>query len=950
MNWLSNKFAASLLLTGLTAGANAQAEASAQGTNPTSDQSFAVHCGRLLTGDGKEYKNGWLLVRNGKVVSAGDQEPPAGTRTIDALSRVVMPGIVAVDTDLAPANDDAYAVTPDALAIDGFDFELRLRDALEGGVTTAYLSPGRQRLISGQGAIIKTSGDDLVERILSENACLRVNFGDGGVSAPAVFEPTIHPTDDDPLVPARVQTPTARIGMLPELRALFAEARRNAEVQGEGTIENRYDPSALRAAVVGQMPVRAAAWKATDIRRALMLQKELGLTMVLENPQHIAPLAEQAQAQSVAATFRVPAQPGRRTPGSEDRRQKRPEPRLDAPARAAAAGMTIGLAPSAGVPLRDYLMAVGLAVRGGLPVDNALRAIGTDAAKVLGVEDRVGVLAPGKDADFIVLSGDPLAIGTMVESTWVDGKRAYERKNEQTLLAIRCGKILDGEGRVYRDGVLVVQGSRIKAIGEDLAIPYGARVIDLGSAVMTPGFVDAFSHLGLAGDGQGVPNGASSQLLVEAIPHDDPMFEAALAAGITTVLTSGKDGGLVSGRITAVKTGAADRDAMVVRDIAGQRMVFNAIGPDAEKPLRDQLERGKKYAKSWADYEKALQEWSGKKPTKAPEPAPEPTPESTEKPAAADPVSGTWEANIDLGPFQLTMFFDLQLAGTKVTGQVRITVRDRERPPQDISSGSYKDGTLTLEFDGMGGETTLTGKIEKDTLTATVAMGPMGEQEITAKRISKSGAPKPTAKAPTSRPKRKKDEDDGKPKPPKTDEGLEPLRAVIENRAALVVRTDRGASIAKVVTLLEEAKVPYVLQGAEGAVDDTAVLEGKRPPILLEPDMVRRDGNKLVNSAAVLADIDVPLLFGTGSCADARYLPLHAAYAVRYGLGPDEALAAVTANTAEAFKIDDRIGSLAKGKDADFVVFSGDPFEPTSRVLLVGCNGEIAIDHREEDQ
>ena len=68
----------------------------------------------------------------GKVVSAGNEKPPEGTRVIDALSRVVMPGIVAVDTDLAVVADDQYAVTPDALAIDGFDFELRLRDALEG--------------------------------------------------------------------------------------------------------------------------------------------------------------------------------------------------------------------------------------------------------------------------------------------------------------------------------------------------------------------------------------------------------------------------------------------------------------------------------------------------------------------------------------------------------------------------------------------------------------------------------------------------------------------------------------------------------------------------------------------------------------------------------------------------------------------------------------------------
>ena len=242
--------AVTALIPALTPTLTAQIEASATSPTvaPATGDSFAVRCGRLLIGDGKEFENGWLVVENGKVVSAGAAAPAGSMPTIDASNRVVMPGIVAVDTDLSAAPDDAYAVTPDALAIDGFDFERRLRDALEGGVTTAYLSPGRQRLVSGQGAIVKTHGDDLVDRVLTENACLRVNFGDGGVSAPAVFEPTVHPTDDDPLVPARVQTPTARIGMLAELRALFANATTIDEAQGNGSVENRYDPAALRAA------------------------------------------------------------------------------------------------------------------------------------------------------------------------------------------------------------------------------------------------------------------------------------------------------------------------------------------------------------------------------------------------------------------------------------------------------------------------------------------------------------------------------------------------------------------------------------------------------------------------------------------------------------------------------------------------------------------------------
>ena len=68
---------------------------------------------------------------------------------------------------------------------------------------------------------------------------------------------------------------------------------------------------------------------------------------------------------------------------------------------------------------------------------------------------------------------------------------------------------------------------------------------------------------------------------------------------------------------------------------------------------------------------------------------------------------------------------------------------------------------------------------------------------------------------------------------------------------------------------------------------------------------------------------------------------------MRYGLSPADALAALTSWSARAFHIDDRVGTLGKGKDADLVVFSGNPFEPQSRVLLVVCNGTVVVDHRE---
>ncbi|MGC6487380.1 MAG: amidohydrolase family protein [Planctomycetota bacterium] len=923
--------------------------ASQQAGAPTPSGTFAVRCGTLLVGDGQQaISDAWLIVRDGKVDSVSRAAPPSDLPVVDARGKVVMPGIVAVDTDLAPARDSEYQVTPDAYAVDAFDFERSWRAALEGGVTSAYLSPGRSRLVSGQGAVVKVAGTDLVERVLSDQSCLRVNFGPAALAAPRVFEPTPHPTDEDPLEPARIQTPTSRISLLAELRALFAEATdKDRSPGGEGPAEHRYDERALRMVVAGEMPVRASAQAAGDIRRALQLQQEMGVRMVLESPNEIDRVAATAAAQDVMATFRMPTLFGKSVPGGEDRLQDIKDPPFAAPADAAAAGMTVGISPASGVPLRDFLVSVAVAVRYGLPESTALRAVGLDAARVLGVDDRVGTLEKGKDADFVVLSGDPLAVGTMVESTWIDGVRRYARSTDSQVLAVRAGRVHDGTGRVLRNGVVLVQDGRIKAVGEDLAIPYGAEVLELDGGVATPGFVDAFSHLGLAGEGTGVPTGTPAQRLHEVLAFDDPMFEPALREGITSLLVGGKDGGLTSGRLAAVKTGAADRAGMILREIAGQRMVFDAIGPNATKPLADLLGRAKKYTDAWKKYEQALADWqAGKDGAPAPKPE-EPAPAAEEAAPKADPVTGTWEAEIVIQErFRLQIKLDLTLKGSKVTGQISVGMGGRTPPAQDIE-GTYENGTLKIEFRGMGGSATLEATLDGDTLTGTLSLGPMGSQQVTGTRTSKK--PGAATKAAPARRKKKAD-DDGRPKEPKTDQNLEPMRAVLEGRATLVVRTNRAPAIQGVVALLEKEKVSYALTGADDLLDDGALLGGSKPAIVVGPEVVVEDDGDLVNVAATFADHDLPIMFGTGNCAGTRFLPMHAAYAVRYGLSPQDALQALTLWPAMAFHLDERIGSLEKGKDADLVVFSGNPFEPTSKVLLVVCNGRVVVDNREQEQ
>ncbi|MFO1054886.1 MAG: amidohydrolase family protein [Planctomycetota bacterium] len=924
--------------------ANGVAPSRGAGPGDPPHGSFAVRCGTFLDGRHEAVHDAWLVVRDGKVVDvlrSGD--PPKDLPVVDASDKVVMPGIVAADSELSEPRDSEYNVTPDFLALDGFDFEKDWQRALAAGVTSAYLSPGRNRLISGQGSVVKLGGNDPVARVVADHACLRVNLGASSTQAPPVFEPTYFPTADDPLVPAERQYPSAKISQLATLRRLFAEALRNDAPVGGGSPDERYDPRALRSAARGDLPVRVAARSAAEVQRALAFGEQLGQRVVIEDPAEIASIVDALHDRAARLVLRMPVRLSGPNAGGENRRDRTPTASADNLGIAARAAVPVALAPASGEGLDDILMLAGLAVRHGMSREAALAAITATAADVLGVAERIGSLEKGRDADFLILSGDPLAVGSMVDETWIDGARVYERKPGREMLAIRCARVMTATGTTLRDAVVIVADGRIKAVGEDLAIPYGATIIDLRAqgGVMVPGFIDSESRLGLAGDGTGVPAGNPAQQVAKAIRHDDPEFGAALDSGITSLLVSGADAQLVSGRIAAVKTGASDDDTMVIDPIAGQRFVFDDVAPDAIGRLAAELDKGKKYLETWQAWEKAYADWKAGKTQKPAETASA----QPEAKTADDPISGVWTCALTVPQMGATIevILDLKLSGTTVTGTSTMSLRGRQLAAQPIENGTFENGELKALVRVMGGESQLVARIEGDKLTGKVtAMGQ--DVDFNGTRTGKPGeAPKPVASSDTT-------EADGSPKKPKVEEALEPLRELCERKATAVVRASRGPAIEAVVKLMTERKIRFALQDADDAVRNPSMLGKDAPPVVVGPELVMRDRGELVNKPARLADGGVHVAFATGDCLGTQWLPVHAMHAIRWGLDPDTALRAITIEPARAFGIDDRVGSIERGKDADLVVFSGGPFEPTSRLLLVVCNGRVVRDAKDESR
>ena len=171
---------------------------------------------------------------------------------------------------------------------------------------------------------------------------------------------------------------------------------------------------------------------------------------------------------------------------------------------------------------------------------------------------------------------------------------------------------------------------------------------------------------------------------------------------------------------------------------------------------------------------------------------------------------------------------------------------------------------------------------------------------------------------------------------------------MLQKQIPAIITTTRAPAIRQIVDSFAKNGLPFILQGARDAVATPEILGASRPGFMFTPEILTREGAEVKNSAASMSDKGLQVSLVSGDTEGARYLPVHAALAIRYGMEPTEALKAITINPARMFNLDDRIGSLRRGKDADFIVFSGSPLEMTSRVLLVVVNGKVVVDNRKQ--
>jgi imidazolonepropionase-like amidohydrolase len=175
------------------------------------------------------------------------------------------------------------------------------------------------------------------------------------------------------------------------------------------------------------------------------------------------------------------------------------------------------------------------------------------------------------------------------------------------------------------------------------------------------------------------------------------------------------------------------------------------------------------------------------------------------------------------------------------------------------------------------------------------------------------------------------------------DEDLEPFAPLFRKEVPALVHAGRMDEISSALKVIaEEFGVNVVLVDPADGHRMTGDIRRSGAAAAVGPGILSREKGVIINIADALARAGVPVLFQSSATSGSQMQRMNAAYAVRNGMDPADALRALTINPARALQVQGRLGSIEPGKDADLVILSGDPFDVTTRVQRVFVNGKEA--------
>jgi imidazolonepropionase-like amidohydrolase len=869
------------------------ARVAGQATAPAQPRVVALRGATVLTVTNGTIPNGTVVLRDGKIAAVGaNVDVPAGADVVDVSGKFVSPGLIDAHSHIAndAINEGGTTVSSMTGMHDVLDpTDINIYRDLAGGLTTANILHGSANPIGGKNAVIKLRwGKARAQDLVFEGAMPGIKFALGE-------NPKDMATGGQQTGPRRY--PMTRMGVEFVIRDAFTRAKAYQKAwqdyekkKASGDLlpprrDLQLEP--LVEILEGKRLVHAHCYRADEILMLIRLAEEMGFKI--------------ATFQHVLEGFKVAKEIAAHGAGGStfsDWWAYKVEAADAIPHNAAIMtrkGVVVSVNSDSAEHARRLNTEAAKSVKwGGLNDDEALALVTINPAKQLRIDNRVGSIQVGKDADVVVWSHHPLSSYAIVDRAYIDGTLYYDRRAEERRLtelkkekstlaaAEQAGtrtpttnpqeqpKIATDPSRGGGDdngsqatgtagraaaasgtapapqparqagpvqivaitnatihpitkpsierGTIVLRGGKIEALGNNVQVPAGAKVVDAAGGHVYPGFINARTQMGLNEPG---PRGFEDvsemlefnpQLRARVAYHaESDSVPVARANGITTVAVA-PGGGTFGGEVAMMNLDGWTWEEATLKPNVGITFNFPALGGGGGRGGGGGGGRGGQ------------------------------------------------------APGGDRTFEDLK--------------RERDRRLDDI----------VRLFDQ-------------------------------ARAYAKAG-------------------------PDKTvDWTLAALVPVVERQLPLITNVSRDQDIKDAIAFAERAKVNIVISGGLEANLVAPLLKEKNVPVILGSVLTLPSREDAFHAGAYqvageLAQAGVKVAFSTGDAANVRLVPYSAAMSVAWGMTREDALKALTINAAEILGVADRVGSLEPGKDANLFIAKADPLEIRTSITHVFINGK----------
>lgn len=960
---------------GLAEAANAEVVSTrpVEGLRENTPEVHALVGGRIVVSPGRVIEKGTLVIRGGRIAAVGDVETPADARVWDLTGKTISPGLIDAFTEVEVAASSVRKgaahwsdqVTPQLDVVDaGIRDSAANKKLRSQGIAARLLAPSG-RILKGGSAVVLTNDQDANTAVVSRNVAqhlrLTVSPGRGRSSYPsspmgavALARQTLLDADWYQLA-WQASAADASLPQPERNDALAAVAEHVAE-QGLFICDASNELFALRADRFARefslnIAIRGSGHEYKRLEAIAACNRAIILPVDFPKPPNVA-TTEAALSVDLDDLLHWEMAP-------------------ENPGRLVKAGVTIALSSHGLADAGGFLAGVRRAVTRGLAADAALAAMTTTPAAVLGVADKLGTLEMHKLASFIVTDGDLLAAKTRVLETWVAGER-FEVEPEVEL-------DLRGSWTVKPEGdrpslVITLEGKPTALKGTVRPAEAGdedeptAKLVRAG--VRNRQFSCAFAGKGLIGDGV-----VRLTAVVIAEEQDDAELEGQLTLG------DGQQLAFTATRLDADEQPAEAGDEEEKKEKADDAMASQAVtyplgAAGRTEPLKQPAAVLFRNGTIWTSGDKGILENASVLVV-----------EGRIQAVGANVAAPADAVVIDLAGRHLTpgiidchshMATDGGVnEGTQaITAEVRIgdfIDSDDVTIYRQLAGGVTAANILHGSANPIGGqnqviklrwgclpeEMKLAGAPQgiKFALGENVKQANWGDEHTTRYPQTRMGVEQIMRDAfEAARHYRQQQhtwQKTGRGLPPRRDLELEAIAEILEGTRWIHCHSYRQDEILALLRTLDEFDITigsfqHILEGYK--VADVMAAHGATGSAFADWWAYKFEVYDAIPYAgALMHNAGVVVSFNSDDRELGRHLNQEAAKAVKYGgVAPHEALKFVTLNPAKQLRIDDRVGSVEAGKDADLVVWSGDPLAITSRVEQSWIDGRRYFDLEED--